>query len=177
MVRLCLKILAYVCIYVCMYACMYVTYVCMYVCMYVCIYIYSIQRRLAWPLRKDDTHKSRSVPKEYVRVCVCVCVCVCIYIYIYMYRCFCVCVCVSYWTSWRSRKEAANRLLLGLGGEKDRWTEARRVNAGNLLQLLGLSDSLPGPVMSQTSHVAFGHSSSSSNGVCFVPKWWSSLSW
>ena len=22
----------------------------------------TIQRRLAWPLRKDDTHKSRSVP-------------------------------------------------------------------------------------------------------------------
>ena len=33
----------------------------------------TIQRRLAWPLRKDDTHKSRSVNNLYV------------YIYIYMY--------------------------------------------------------------------------------------------
>ena len=24
----------------------------------------TIQRRLAWPLRKDDTHKSRSVPRD-----------------------------------------------------------------------------------------------------------------
>ena len=24
----------------------------------------TIQRRLAWPLRKDDTRKSRSVPKK-----------------------------------------------------------------------------------------------------------------
>ena len=32
----------------------------------------TIQRRLAWPLRKDDTHKSRSVPSF------------CIYIYIYV---------------------------------------------------------------------------------------------
>ena len=33
----------------------------------------TIQRRLAWPLRKDDTHKSRSVNNIYI------------YIYIYMY--------------------------------------------------------------------------------------------
>ena len=79
----------YVCMYVCMYACMYACmYVCMYVCMCVCkqekavrkknykhnnnnnrldslrgasVKIGTIQRRLAWPLRKDDTHKSRSV--------------------------------------------------------------------------------------------------------------------
>ena len=44
----------------------------MYVTMYIRLYIWdslggssvtigTIQRRLAWPLRKDDTHKSRSV--------------------------------------------------------------------------------------------------------------------
>ena len=27
----------------------------------------TMQRRLAWPLRKDDTHKSRSVPSFYVK--------------------------------------------------------------------------------------------------------------
>ena len=42
-----------------------------YICIHICIYadslrgssvkIGTIQRRLAWPLRKDDTHKSRSV--------------------------------------------------------------------------------------------------------------------
>ena len=34
----------------------------------------TIQRRLAWPLRKDDTHKSRSVSNIYI------------YIYIYIER-------------------------------------------------------------------------------------------
>ena len=52
----------------------------------------TIQRRLAWPLRKDDTHKSRSVSNflNFSRVppfrasnylyfeCGCVCVCVCV---------------------------------------------------------------------------------------------------
>ena len=38
----------------------------------------TIQRRLAWPLRKDDTHKSRSVPSflalnSVPRLDVCVC--------------------------------------------------------------------------------------------------------
>ena len=46
----------------------------------------TIQRRLAWPLRKDDTHKSRSyhyffsIVSEWVCVCecaMCVCGCVC----------------------------------------------------------------------------------------------------
>eukprot|EP00439_Symbiodinium_sp_Y106_P016057 s9039_g2.t1 len=39
----------------------------------------------------------------------------------------------------KKRTEAANRLLLGLGGEKDRWTEARQMSAGNLFQHLGLT--------------------------------------
>ena len=39
----------------------------------------TIQRRLAWPLRKDDTHKSRSVPsflnnELFARLGVCLCV-------------------------------------------------------------------------------------------------------
>lgn len=29
----------------------------------------TIQRRLAWPLRKDDTHKSRSVSNFFVTLC------------------------------------------------------------------------------------------------------------
>ena len=55
----------------------------MYVCMYVLdslrgssVKIGTIQRRLAWPLRKDDTHKSRSVNNLYMYVCtVCTYVC------------------------------------------------------------------------------------------------------
>ena len=43
----------------------------------------TIQRRLAWPLRKDDTHKSRSVPSflphlEVSDDCGVECVCVCV---------------------------------------------------------------------------------------------------
>ena len=51
----------------------------------------TIQRRLAWPLRKDDTHKSRSVNNYiYIYIYVCthmyVCMYVCIlYIHIYIY--------------------------------------------------------------------------------------------
>ena len=55
----------------------------MYICVYIYIYIKvslrgssveigTIQRRLAWPLRKDDTHKSRIANH------------MCIYIYIYI---------------------------------------------------------------------------------------------
>ena len=38
----------------------------------------TMQRRLAWPLRKDDTHKSR-------RVNMCLCAYVHVYIYIYIH--------------------------------------------------------------------------------------------
>ena len=39
----------------------------------------TIQRILAWPLRKDDTHTSRSVNNIHIRMC--------IYIYIYIRIC------------------------------------------------------------------------------------------
>ena len=50
----------------------------------------TIQRKLAWPLRKDDTHKSRSVNIIYIYIYIYtyiyIHVSVCIYIYIYIYN-------------------------------------------------------------------------------------------
>ena len=75
----------------------------------------TIQRRLAWPLHKDDTHKSRFLVVCCV-LCVCVvccvccalcfvccvlcvvccvlCVCICVCMYVCVFVCVCVCVCV-----------------------------------------------------------------------------------
>ena len=60
-------------------------YICIYIYIYTPTYVHkdslrgasvkigAMQRRLAWPLRKDDTHKSRSVNNVYI------------YIYIYIF--------------------------------------------------------------------------------------------
>ena len=77
----CIYVYIYIYIYmhICIYAYMHVCYIYIYICcIHVYIYIYmlciaedslrgssvkigTIQRRLAWPLRKDATHESRSV--------------------------------------------------------------------------------------------------------------------
>ena len=76
-IHICVCIYIYICICVCMHVCMYVyTYIHIYIHAYIHVYVHihihthimdslrgssvkigTIQRRLAWPLRKDDTHK------------------------------------------------------------------------------------------------------------------------
>ena len=80
---MCICVYVYTCICVYVYMCTCV-HTCITVCVYMCMYVSvdslrgssvkigTIQRRLAWPLRKDDTHKSRSDK------------CVCIYRYTYI---------------------------------------------------------------------------------------------
>ena len=99
--------------YICMYACMYVC-VCVYI--YIYIYIYrgarvssdglrgssvkygTIQGRLAWPLRKDDTHTSRSVNN--------LCMYVYIYMYIHVYIYIYIYICIYTYITRRSRSTA-----------------------------------------------------------------------